>query len=241
MHHDASWCIQKSAKDPNTWGRTRAFASNVSLSKCCCLSSVRAAGRQDAYLCACCKVPCDSCRSSYQFSPSSLSWLLSGFNGFQTCLRIGKTYPSRIGSGNFRVFFWGRKCCPASLCFAYLLVETWTHSLCKFLRFESRWIQAGEQSKEIHDNLRPSVKTQLTKSQKQGNMFCAFSTPFHGCLYRVCLMFFWGKLWLVNCIKRVNNGTRGVQWCLVKENRPMWLDHLGPPDVADFSRSGGWC
>ena len=44
MHHDASWCIQKSAKDPKTWGRTRAFASNVSLSKCCCLSSARAAG-----------------------------------------------------------------------------------------------------------------------------------------------------------------------------------------------------
>ena len=104
MHHDASWCIQKSVKDPKTWGRTRAFASNVSLSKCCCLSSARAAGRQDAYLCACCKVPCDSCRSSYQFSPSSLSWLLSGFNGFQTCLRIGKTYPSESGLEIFEVF-----------------------------------------------------------------------------------------------------------------------------------------
>ena len=200
---NASWCIQKSAKDPKTWGRTRAFASNVSLSKCCCLSSARAAGRQDTYLCACCKVPCDSCRSSYQFSPSSLSWLLSGLNGFQTCLRIGKTYPSRIGSVNFRGFLGGRKCFPASLC----IPLGWNLNPF-FMQFFKIWIQAREQSKEIHDNLRPSVKTQLTKSQKQGNMFCAFSFPFHkrfiSCLFNVI---FWGKLWLVNCIKRVNNGT----------------------------------
>ena len=138
MHHDASWCIQKSVKDPKNVRqdkgiRFKRFTVEV-------LLSILSAGRR-APGCLFMRM----LQSPMRFLPQQLSiQSLVTVMAVVRFQRVSNMSPDRknisewIGSGNFRGFFWGRKCFPASLCFAYLLVETWTHSLCKFLRFESR-------------------------------------------------------------------------------------------------------
>ena len=141
MHHDASWCIMmhpKISKGPKNVRqdkgiRFKRFTVEV-------LLSILSAGRR-APGCLFMRM----LQSPMRFLPQQLSiQSLVTVMAVVRFQRVSNMSPDRknisewIGSGNFRGFFGGRKCFPASLCFAYLLVETWTHSLCKFLRFESR-------------------------------------------------------------------------------------------------------